>query len=149
VNDEVQVLVRHALGSRARELAHAFGQAEVLAQLARGVVIAADPHDAHARLAQPHHALAEEEPGRVVAPAAVEEVARQEQELRALGEAELDQTIERTARGTAQLGHGRTLVALEPDERAVEVQIGRVNELRHGGSLLPPGEPGRAETSAG
>ena len=76
------------------------------------------------------------EPGVVVAPVAVVEVAGDEHEVDAAVERQIDHPLERPPRRAADPLDGRVLVLLQAPQRAVEVDIGGVEERdRHGGRV--------------
>src|SRR5690606_28285209 len=79
-----------------------------------------------------------------IAPIAVVQVAGDEHKRDALADGQLNQVIESLARGTAQLLDRRAFVAFEPEERAIEMDVGRVNKTQHGGSFYGTAEPRRS-----
>src|SRR5690606_20706231 len=111
------------------ELDDSLGQPELAGHLVRRVVVARDDEDARAGLAQPGELRGEEEAGRVVAPVAVVDVARQQEGADVFLEAGVDERLEGAAGRAPELVDGGTLVALEAAQGAVEVQVGRVDEL--------------------
>jgi hypothetical protein len=128
VHRQAQLLEHMAGRTLGGELDAMIAQRKVASDLALRVVVAADPHDARAGLAQSGHLRGEEQAGRVVAPVTVVEIPGHEQQPRVLLQAQIDQVLERASRGTAHLRDGRSLVARESDQRAVEVQIGGVHD---------------------
>jgi len=113
-------------------------QVDVFRQFQRGseavfrIVIAEDQHDADARLAQPGHALGKEKAGAVVPPHTVEDVAGDEHQPAFPIDRERDQVIECLARRVLQPRRllGRALA--QPGQRAVEMQVGRMQEAKSG-----------------
>ena len=123
------------------------GPAELLRDGALRVVVAAGEDDADAFGGEPRDLAREPDPGLVVAPVAVEEVAGEEEHGGFLGEAELDEVPERLPRGAAE-DLRRALVAaeLEPVERRVEVHVRRVDDLQGGHQASPPVLPAPPDT---
>src|SRR4051812_30965846 len=97
-------------------------------------MVAVDDGDADAGLAEAAHLRGEEEAGAVVAPVAVVDVARDEEECGLLFEAEGDEVLEGAAGGAADLRDGRAVVAIEAREGAVDVEVGGEDQL-HGAAL--------------
>ena len=90
--------------------------------------------DRDVRVPQAAKLLRQIEPGVVVAPVAVVEVAGDEHEIDAALERQIDHPLERPPRRAADPLDGRVLVLLQAPEGAVEVDIGGVQERdRHGG----------------
>ena len=61
-------------------------------------------------------------------PIAIVDVAGEEDEVDALGDRHVDQSFQRSASRGAQPRDGRALVAVETAQRAVDVEIGGVDE---------------------
>jgi hypothetical protein len=139
VHRDADVLEQHALGLTRREHAHVLGQAQLARDVALRVMIAGRQHHAHASLPQARQLRGEEQAGRVIAPIAVEHVAGDQQHCGLLFQAQLDQVLERPPRRAAQPVDRRALVPRQAQERAVDVQIGGVNDLhaRSPGSTMP------------
>ncbi len=140
VHREPELLVDHGHRLAGRELGDVVRQAELARDAALRVVVASHEKDAEPRLAELGHLSDEEEPRRVVAPIAVVEVAREHHRIRALLDRERDEVLHRPSSRPADPVGRRPLVAVEPRERAVDVQIRGVDEL-HVRSL-----PSRRET---
>ena len=98
--------------------------------LAGGVVIALHNADPDSRAREPQHLLAEEEAGAEVDPVAVIDVAGKQDQVHRPFEGQVHQGDERLSRGAAQPLDGRALVAVQPLERAVDVQVGCVDEFQ-------------------
>ncbi len=141
MDDDVELLERHALGAAVLELPDVVGRREVAREPARRVVVAADPHHLDVRVLETLHLFGEEQSRRVVTPATVEQVAGNQEKPRPLGDRELDQASEGVASRTPKLADGRPRVALEAAQGAVEMQVRGVNQLRH----AKPLSPGRRE----
>ena len=110
------------------ELVREAGQRELLFDGALGVMVAAQEDDAAARLAEPGDLGHEKEARVEIPPVAVEEIASEQEELRAAVEAQLDQAGKRRARGLGDGLVGRAVVTGQAAERAVEMQVGGVND---------------------
>ena len=136
VNGDPRIAKLMRLGLARRQLVDVRGEAERLDDGARGVVVAAHDHDGHVRLAQARHLGDEEEARRVVLPRPVEDVAREQEHVRALLDAERDQVLERATRGSPEALHRCALVAIEAAERAVDVEVGRVDDLQSAPTLV-------------
>jgi hypothetical protein len=108
---------------------HVVGQRQFLRHLAFGIVIAAEHECANAFLAQAPHLLTEEDAGVVVLPVAVVEVARDHEEGDFLFDRSIDELPQRLARGVAQLRGRRVRIGAQAVQRAVEVNVCRVDEL--------------------
>src|SRR5690606_38019436 len=80
-------------------------------------------------LAEPCEPLNQEQAARVVPPVTVEQVAGEEQHPGLLLEAQLDQLFECPAGRVPDAFDRRTGVPLQAAKRAVEMKIGRVNQL--------------------
>jgi hypothetical protein len=92
-------------------------------------VIAPDQKRAHpgpVELAQFAH---EEQAGRYVAPDVVEHVARDDEEFRAARDGLLDQSFDGLAAGGGEGGRHGGVFGAQRVERAVDVEIGGVDEL--------------------
>ena len=121
------------LGPVGREHRDVVGQPQVAGHPVLGVVVAADQEDRDAGVAEPGHLLAEEEPGVVVVPVAVVEVADDQDERDLLLDRQPDEVLQRPPGRPPALLDRRPLVAVEPPLRAVEVDVGGVEELEHRG----------------
>jgi hypothetical protein len=116
-----------------RELVDVRRQPEMLGDPTFGVVVAADEHDRDVECAKSRQLRREKEPRRVVPPASIEDVARQEQECSFLFEAEIDEVLEGASRRAAHRRKRCSLVANQSAHRAVDVEVGGVNELHAAG----------------
>jgi hypothetical protein len=112
----------------AREMRHVGRQRELTRDPTGRVVIARHEEDRDPRLLETPDLAYEEEPRMMVLPVAVVEVSRQEQEGHLLLQRQVDQIPERRTRGRTDVLRGRILVALEPAQGAVEVDVGGVQE---------------------
>jgi hypothetical protein len=128
VHDDAVLLEPHALGGAVGEDVGVGREVERTRHDAVGVVVPLHDEDADAGAFEAGQAQVEKDPGVVVAPVAVEDVAGQDHEGRLLVDGELHQALERAAAGDPDRRRGGAVVALEPTQRAVEVQIGRVDE---------------------
>ena len=93
------------------------------------VVIACDEEHAHAGCLKPRHACEEVEPGEVVPQIAVEDVARKHHKPAPLLDGERDQPVEGRAGGAFDAICEILRFAPEPEQRAVQVQVGCMQEL--------------------
>ena len=91
-------------------------------------MVAGDDEDGDVRFAEPVELPDEVEAGVVVAPVAIVEVARDQQEIDPTIDRQLNQPLERPAGCPSDPIDGRVLVAFEAPERTVEVDIGGVDE---------------------
>ena len=80
------------------------------------------------RSAQPAELPDQVQPGVVIAPIAVVEVARDQHEIDAFLDGQVDQSREGPPSRSSNSLDGRVLVPLESLERAIEVDIGRVEK---------------------
>jgi hypothetical protein len=92
-------------------------------------VVAGDRDDRDAGLAQPPDLADVEQRGVEVAPRAVEDVAGDQDECDPLLERQVDEVRQRPPRCSPELLDGRAVVGGEPEHRAVEVDVGGVEEL--------------------
>ena len=130
----VKYMHARRIGKRARN--HAFG-----------VVIASDDERRQARPMQLAQFAHEKQPGRNVAPVAVEHVAGDDEEFRAAVDRLSDQALDRFAAGRSEgRGNGRVL-GPERGEWAVDMQIGGVYELKSHGQTIGDATPGGNQTS--
>ena len=106
-------------------------QLQVARDHAGGVVVAADHHNLDALLSQTRELRAQVQAGAEVLPVAVVHVAGEEQEIGVLRDAQLDQRLEGVARSAAHGLDRRAGVGGQPLHGAVDVRVGRVNELHH------------------
>jgi len=106
-------------------------------------VVARDGDHGDGGVAQAIHLTREVRPGSVVEPVSVEEIAGDQQRVGAFLDRQIDQVRERGARGEAELLDGCPVVAGEPAHRAVEVDVGCVDELHSELSILRLGPDGR------
>ena len=88
------------------------------------------------------------EPGVVIAPIAVVEVAGDQHEIDAFLDGQVDQPREGAPRRSPNPLDGRVLVPLQPLERAVEVDIGRVEKRDRHDEEPNPGSLAQRATSA-
>jgi hypothetical protein len=91
-------------------------------------VVAAQDDDRNLGLAQPAHLAHEEEPGRVVLPRAVVEVTGDQHQARLLVDGEAHHALEGAAGSATERLTRAPLVRLQPDEGAIEVDVGGVND---------------------
>ncbi len=99
---------------------------------AGGVVVAADAEHADAGAGEARGFLREELAGAPVLPLAVEQVAGDQHERHLFAQREIDQVGVGGARGGADAVGGRVGVRLQPTQRAVDVQVGGVDESEAG-----------------
>ena len=110
---------------------HVFRQRQLAADLAFGVVVAVDHINGNVALAQPRHLLDEEQPGIEVAPVAVIDIAGDNDEIDRFGLRQIDHPLQGPARRPAQQIDRRAIIGRKADQRAVEMDIGGVDEF-HG-----------------
>ena len=141
VHDDSGLRELDALGPLVGQLAHIVGQPEPPDDAAGSIVVAAHPHHLHARLRELRHLRREEQPRRVVVPFAVEQISGDQKQARILLEAQLDQVLQSAPGSAADLLDRRAFITLEPAQRTVQVQVGRVHDL-HGVAPLGPDTAG-------
>ena len=69
--------------------------------------------------------------GMVVFPVAVKQIARNQDNVDGLRHRQIDEIFERPSGGLANFGHGRSLVSFQTMQRAVQVDVGGMDELEH------------------
>ena len=134
VHRDAERLQLDRLALRRAEDVHALDLGQLLGDLAFGIVVALDDEDADAGPGEPQHLIAKEQPGAEVGPVAVVDVAGQQHERHVLAERQVDQRRECVARGAAQPRDRCALVAVEPPQGTVDVEVGRMDEF-HGATL--------------
>ena len=92
------------------------------------IVVALDDEDTNTRAIQPHHLLAEKQARVEILPVAVVEVTGEEHEIDACAQGLVDESFEGASRRGAQTLNRRAVVTVQSAQRAVEVQIGGVEE---------------------
>src|SRR5664280_2024329 len=102
------------LGLAGWEHANIVWQRQLARDLAGRVVIAPDEVDLDSSLAQACHLPREEQPSVIILPIAIIHIARDEDKLHFLADAELHEVFKSPARGTAQLIHRSAFVAFQP-----------------------------------
>ena len=142
VDRDVEVFDAHSLRRRSVEVGDAVREHQRARDSTRRVVVAANDDHRDPASRQSRHARAEVEPGLVVAPVAVVDVAGQHNERDVLSQRQIHHVVEGDPGGATDLIDRGTLVTLEAAERAVEVQIGGVKELEH--ARARAGEDGAA-----
>ena len=118
----------HGLGTFVGQEADILGQSQGSRHLVGGVMIAGDDEDRDLQVAQPAELAHQIKPGVVIAPIAVVEVARDQDKIDGFLDGKVDQSREGASRRSANPLDGRILIPLEPLERAIEVNIRRVDE---------------------
>ena len=127
-------LVEHLLfGVISRELMDIVRQAQVAGDAAGGVVIAGDQEYRDTGTLQAVHALYKVQPGVVILPIAVIEVAGEQHEVHGFVDGQVDEIIKRAPGRAADLGDRRAFVALQAQQGAVEVDVGGVEEFHEAG----------------
>ena len=116
------------VGLVAAQHARSAGVFQPLGDDAGGVVVAADAEDANARAGEARGLLGEELAGAPVLPGAVEQIPGDQDEGDALCEGEIDQVGVGGAGGVADALGGGVGVGFEAAQRAVDVQVGGVEE---------------------
>jgi hypothetical protein len=112
-----------------REHPHVGRQPEAFRDLAGGVVIARHDENRNVRLRQPGDLPREKEAGVVILPVAVVDIAGDHHERHLLRDGQVDDAFQRATRGRTEPLHRRTLVSLQPVQRAIEMDVGDVQEL--------------------
>jgi hypothetical protein len=102
---------------------------------ALGIMVASEQHNRNTRSLKLPDAVHKKQAGVVIRPIAVIEVAGEDDEIDSLGQRELDQAGERLARGPAQRLRWRALVIFQSAKRAVQMDVGGVQESKHNRSL--------------
>ncbi len=105
-----------------------FGQSQGSCHLVGGVVIAGDDDDRNLEVAQAAELAHKVKPGIVVTPIAVVEVARDQYKIDGFVDGKVDQPREGASSCSANPLDGRVLVPFQPLERAIQVNIGRVDK---------------------
>jgi hypothetical protein len=100
-------------------------------------VVAADGEDLDLRLGQPAHLCGEEQSGAEIRPVTVVDVAGDQQEIDFFLDRQIDEAPEGSAGGGADEFGGGGGIGLQPAQRAVEMEVGRVQEaeIGHAGCL--------------
>ena len=103
-----------------------------IGQIARhhafGVVIALDDEGRNALAVQPADRADEEQPGGDILPAAVEHIAGDDQEAGLAGDGLGDQRLDRAPPCLGKARRHRRILQPQPGERAVDMQIGGMDE---------------------
>ena len=133
VDRDAQLVEHDRFRFAVREHVDVVGQRQRAGHLVRGVVVAGDYEHANPGLAQLGHLGHEEQPGALVPPVAVVEVAGDEHERGRLVDSQLHQVFHRPPGGLANLLDRSPLVTFEPFQRTIEMNVGSVNELEHAG----------------
>ena len=122
---------------------HVAGQREVAGDLALGVVVAVQQIDRDPGGIEPAHLRREIEAGRIVAPLPVIEIAGDDHEVDPLGNGLVDQPLEGLACRAANTLRRRVLLSRQAAQRAVQVDIGGVQETKFGQDAGTPPPGGR------
>ena len=93
-------------------------------------MVATDHQDPDARLPQLLELTHEEKAGVVVLPIAIEEIAGHQKQVHPFFDGKLHQIGESVTGGRAHGVHGGALVPLQPPQRTVQMDVGRVDELQ-------------------
>ena len=120
------------LGAARGKHLHVVRQLQAARDFAFGVVVAVEQVYRDARLAQPPHLAHEEQAGVIVLPIAVVQIAGNHHEVHLLLDGARHQPLKGLARGCAQALGRRVGIGRQADQRAVEVDVGGVDEF-HGG----------------
>ncbi len=124
-------LVGKRLRGLGREDVNVLGRPQVLRELALGIVVSGEEIHGDARLPELGHLRSEEEPSAVVLPVTVVEVACQNDKRNVALDGEVDEVLKRAPGRLADLVHRGALVALQSPQRAVQMNVSRVEEQGH------------------
>ncbi len=130
------------LGGLVVEQMHVFRQGQAARHAVGGVVVARDQVDGDVGVSQLDHLLDEEQPGVEILPVAVVEIAGDEDEGHGLIFGQVDEILQRPARGAPHFGRRGPVVAIQTAQGAIEMKIRRVDELEHhlpAGPSVPAG----------
>ena len=131
MDDGPQLLQFFRLGLSRRKNRDILRPRHGLGELTGGVVIAGYNKNLDPGLGQAAHPPGEIEAGIVVLPIAVIEIAGDKEKGNRLVDGQVDECVKSPSRRPANLGNRRIVVRLKPPERAIEVNIGGVNEFIH------------------
>ena len=145
MDGHVPIFHPHGFRAIVAQNAHVLRQRQHTRHFVRGIVVAGDDENRDLLLPQSSKLLGEIEPRVVITAIAVIEVARNHDEIDPLLDGQVDQSLERPARRSPHPLYRSVFVTLEPLERAVEMNVGRVKKRdRHEGgthSVLRLGLP--------
>ena len=123
-----QIIQYDGLGLIMAQNADILRQAQNASHLVGGVMIARDDKGGDLLVPQSPKLPRKIEPGVVIAPVAIIEVAGDHDEIDPLLYSQVDQSLESPARCSSHPLHGSVFITLEPLERTVEMNVGRVKK---------------------
>ena len=110
---------------------HVRRQAQSFGEPAGRVVITPDDGDRDAFLGQLSHALDKKQPGVVIGPVAIVQIAGDHDQIDSFAPGDGDQVFEGATGGATHLVHWSALVTVETAQGTVEMQVGGMQET-HG-----------------
>lgn len=131
VEGERQAVRQHGFRTAGGKDMHVVRQGQAAADGGRGIVVAGNRVDGNAGSLQTRHLAHEKQAGGVILPVAIEHIAGEQHEIHPLGECQCHQILERHPRRPAQGSNRRAVIGIQPDQGAVDVAVGGVEEAEH------------------
>jgi hypothetical protein len=108
---------------------HAIDVGKLLGDLALRVVISLDDEDPNSCAPQPYHLIAKKQTRPKISPVTVVDIAREEDKCHALFDGQVHERSQRLTRSAPQAFHRSARIGVQPAERAVDMQVGGMDEL--------------------